>query len=165
MLVAITSTGFTQTDESQTYSKAKVYLKDHTILKVKHLEMNSLEASFLNIANKKKESLSMDGINFIKVKKGSYLWDGAIYGSVTMALSAVLVDVDDDPLTRPKKFGATEYIGFTLIGAGLGALIGSLFPKWEDAFSEGKFISQNLPFKMNFDASYNLAIIKITIPL
>ena len=165
LLIAITSMGFSQTNESRTYSNAKVYLKDHSVIKVKQLEMNSTAASFLNIANKKNENLSMDKVNFIKAKKGSYLWEGALYGGASMALSAVLIDADKDSLTRPKNFGAKEYIGFTLIGAGLGALVGSLFPKWEDVYSEGQFIGQNLPFKMGFDASHDLALIKITIPL
>ncbi len=165
LLVAIPSMGYSQTNESRSYSKAKVYLKNHNVFMVKHLKVNSTEASFLNSANKKKGNLSMEEVNFIKAKKGSYLWDGAIYGSLSMALSAVLINADKDPLTRPKKFGTAEYIGFTLIGAGLGAFIGSLFPKWGDVYSEGKFIGLNLPHKIDFDASHDLAVIRITIPL
>lgn len=165
MLFALASKGFAQSDESRSYSKARIYLNDHNVLKVKDLKINGMETSFLNINNKKKEELSMNKVNFIKKKKGSFLWEGAVYGGASTALSALLIDADKDSLRRTKDFGAKEYIGFTLIGAGLGALIGSLFPKWEDAYSDGKFIGQYLPIKMNFEATHDLALIKITIPL
>lgn len=165
LLIAVTFVGFAQTNENQSYSKAKIYLKDHNAFIVKNLKMNSIEASFLNSTNKKKETLSMNLVNFVKVKKGSHLWDGAIYGSLVMTLSAVLTDVENDLLTNPRRYGATEYIGFALIGAGLGALIGSLFPKWADVYSNNKFIGQNLPFEIDFRTSTDLATIKITIPI
>lgn len=164
-LTAATSMGFAQFSKGQPYSKAKVYLKDHQVLIVKDLKINDLEVNFLNIANKKNENLAMDRVNFIKIKKGSHVWDGALYGSLSMALSAVLIDIDNDPLTKPKKFGAIEYIGFAGIGVGLGALIGSLFPKWKNIYSNGRFIGQNFPLKLNLGATADLAIIEITIPL
>jgi len=164
-LIMLTSNSLAQSETKPMYSKARIYLKDHEVLKAKNLEMNSIEATFLNIDSNEKSNMPMDKINFIKVKHGSHLLEGSLYGAASMALSAVLIDANKNSISRPKDFGAKDYVAFTLVGAGVGGIVGSLFPKWKTVFSDGEFIGQHLPFKIGFDASHDLAVLKITIPL
>ena len=159
---------FTQRAKSQSYKKAKIYLDNHQILKVSDLQINGTNATFLNATNNDQETVSLNTINLIKSAKGSHLLEGALYGAGTLALTALLIDIQpDDPLGVgvERDHGVGFYLGLTAGGAAVGALIGSLFPKWKTIYSGGKFIGLNLPINIDFSTEKNLTNIKITLSL
>ncbi len=148
-----------------TYPKAKLYLKDYSIVKVKKLEIGNMIASFYNKATNKSETLSLENINLITIQKRSHVWEGAAYGAFTGALTGLLVDIGEDPLGRPNEVTIEEYIGITAVGAALGAIIGSFFPKWKQIYSRGEFLGLNVPMNLNLKTQKDKVVVKITIPL
>jgi len=168
LFLILTSIGFAQSIEKHSYKKAKIYLDNHRILKVNNLEINSVEATFLNSINRKQEKIVINAIKLIRIPEGSYMWQGALYGAGTMALTALLIDIQpDDPLGLgiEQKRGAGFYLGFTAGGAVIGALVGSLFPKWKTVYSGGKFVGQNLPVNLGISTQRDQVNIKITISI
>jgi len=148
----------------RTYNKAKIYLHNHQIVKVKKLTINNAEVSFLNASNNAYEKETLKNINLIKIPKGSYLFEGALYGAGTLALTALLIDIDPDPLLD-KKRGAGFYLGYTAVGAALGGLIGSFFPKWKSLYTDGKFIGQHAPVNLDVYTTRDQINFKIVISL
>ncbi len=168
LFLTVTFTSFAQSVNKHSYKKAKVYLDNHRILTVTNLEINSVKATFLNSTNNKQEEAVMNTIKLIRIPKGNHMWQGALYGAGTMALTAVLIDIQpDDPsgLGIERKHGAGFYLGLTAGGGALGALIGSLFPKWKSVYSGGKFISQNLPINLGLSTQNEQVNFKITISI
>jgi hypothetical protein len=168
VFLAFTSISFAQTIEKHSYKKAKIYLDNHRILKVNNLEINSVDATFLNSVNKKQEKIVMNTIKLIRIPEGSYMWQGALYGAGTMALTALLIDIQPDDslgLGIEQKRGAGFYLGLTAGGAALGALVGSLFPKWKSVYSGGKFVGQNLPVNLGLSTQNDQVNIKIIISI
>ncbi len=151
VFLILTSLASAQTVDHRSYKKAKIYLDNHQIIKVNNLEINSIDATYLNTVNNMNEKTSMNNINLIRIPKGSHILEGVLFGAGTMALTALLIDVQPDPLGIEQKRDAGFYLGLTAGGAAVGALVGSLFPKWKAVYSKGKFIGLNLP--INFDFS------------
>ncbi len=162
---AITSFCYGQSIQRQSYKKAKIYLNDHRIVKVNNLEINGINTTFLNSINNKHEERSLNTIKLIRVAKGNHLLEGALYGAGTLALTALLIDLEPDALGRPQNKGADFYLGLTAGGAIVGALVGSIFPKWKEVYSGGKLIGLDLPIYLDYDAQFDQITIKITIPL
>jgi len=165
LFLPFASISFAQSIDNHSYKNAKIYLDNHQIIKVNNLEINSVEASYLNTVSKKQEKIAMNSIKLIRIPKGSHMWEGALYGAGTMALTAVLIDTQPDALGRPQNKGAGFYIGLTAGGAAVGALIGSLFPKWKPVYSGGKFIGLNLPVKFDLNTQNDRFNIKIAISI
>ncbi len=168
IFLIFTLIGFGQTNSNHSYKKARVYLDNHRVLKASSLQMTISNATFLNSANNKQETIAMNNVRLVKIAKGSHLLDGALYGAGTLALTALLIDVQpDDPLGIgvKRKHDAGFYLGLTTGGAIVGALIGSLFPKWKTVYSSGKFIGLNLPVNLDFVTESNLVNIKIIISI
>ena len=162
---AITAICCGQSIQIQSYKKAKIYLNDHRIVKVKNLEINGMNTTFLNSANNKHEERSLNTINLIRVAKGNHLLEGVLYGAGTLALAALLIDVEPDILGRPQNKGADFYLGLTAGGAIVGALVGSIFPKWKEVYSGRKLVGFDLPIHLDYNSQFDQIIIKITIPL
>ncbi len=157
--------GFAQTD---TYKKAKIYLKNHRILKVNNLQISGSNIDFLNPGNSKQEEVSLNDITLIKKARGSHYLEGALFGAGALALSALIIDIQpDDPLNIgvERDHGVGFYLGMTAGGAAAGALIGALFPKWRTIYSGGKFIGMNLPLRIDFNSKSNVFNIKVSISL
>lgn len=165
IIVFFTSVSTSQTIENQKYRKAKLYLNNHLVIKVKDLAVNSLETKYKNAANNKYEKAALSNIKLIRVPNGSHVFEGALIGAGTMALTAVLIDVQPDPLGIDQDYGADFYIGLTAGGAALGALVGVLFPKWKTIYTGGKFIGKTLPVKFNFSTQHDKFNLKISITL
>ena len=165
IIVFFAATSAAQTVENQKYRKAKLFLNNHLIIKVKYLTVNSLEASYKNAANNTYEKNAINNIKLIRVPNGSHLLEGALVGAGTMALTAVLVDAQPDPLGFEQKYGADFYIGLTAGGAVLGGLVGLLFPKWKTIYTGGKFSSNTLPVKFDFSTQRDTFNLTISIPL
>ncbi|NER11936.1 hypothetical protein GWK08_00655 [Leptobacterium flavescens] len=155
---------YSQSSGEQQYQRAKIYLEDHRILKVKDLRLNSIEAIFTD-PEKRTQKIPLNSIASIRVPKGSHWWQGTLIGLGSGAITALLIDLQPDPLGIERERGAEFYIGFTAGGALLGALIGTLFPKWKHVYYDGKFIGHKLPFKLDFHTQKDNINFKITIPL
>lgn len=164
LLTFITSPAYSQSSNEE-YSKAKLFLSDYRIVKVKQLVISGNMANYFDLSRNENQSLTIDRISSIKIPKGNHLIEGAIYGTATMALTAVLVDLGEDPLGQPNQVTIREYIGLAAGGAVVGGIIGYFFPKWKSVYLEGKFISKNLPFNIGIDNLHNDIVLKITIPL
>jgi len=165
VIIFFASFSYSQTFEKQKYRKAKLYLNSHLIVKVRDMEVNSLELSYKNAANNKREKNALSNIKLIRVPNGSHLLEGALIGAGTMALTAVLIDVQPDPLGLDQKYDAGFYIGLTAGGAALGALVGVLFPKWKTVYTGGKFIGKTAPVKFDFSTQHNKFNLTLSITL
>jgi len=165
LFLTVTFTSLAQSVGKHSYKKAKIYLDNHRILKVNNLEINSINATFLNSVNHEQEKILINTIKLIRIPEGSHILEGVLYGAGTMALTALLIDVQPDPLGIDKKRGAEFYLGLTAGGAALGALIGSLFPKWKQVYSGGKFIGQTLPINFDLSSQNDQINFKITISI
>ncbi|MEK6154078.1 hypothetical protein WIW50_12485 [Flavobacteriaceae bacterium 3-367] len=163
-LLLLSTSGIAQ-QENRSYRKAKLYLKDFRILKAKALEIGPGEVNFFNVATRANEKVELDDLTLIRVPRGSHALAGGLYGAGTMALTAFLIDVQPDPLGIERERGAEFYIGFTAGGALLGALVGSLFPKWKPLFSDGKFVGRKLPLQWGVTTQYNGINLKIKLAI
>ena len=152
------------TSYGQSYNKAKVYLDNHLVIKATNLEISGNKINFLNKANGRNESNMLSAVSLIKIPKSNYLLEGSLFGAGTLALTALLIDIDPDPLLD-KKRGADFYIGYTAVGAVVGALVGVLIPKWKSIYSGGKFIGLNGPLNVDFNTQNDQFNIKISIAL
>lgn len=164
LLLGMSSASFAQTNVGS-FQKAKVYLKDYSVLKVKRLEMKDTEVTFLNKANQKSQNIMLSEVDFIKVSKGSRWLEGTLYGATVGALTGVLVDIDTDVLGNPNQVSAAEYIGITVGGAVVGAVIGFLIPKWKNIYSGGKYVGKKSPFELGLSSFNDQTVVKISISL
>lgn len=164
LIPMVTSHG--QSIKTKDYRKAKLYLDNHRILKVKDLKVTQSEVRFFNIRKERQEFVAISEVELIKIPKGNHLWQGALIGAGTAALTALLIDLQPDPLGLPEEDrGAGFYAGFTLGGAVLGGLIGFIIPKWKSIFSKGKFLNGDLPVDLGFSSKNNAFNLKIKIAL
>lgn len=147
------------------YRSAKLYLNNSKIMTVEKLKISAMKATFYNTTTQKSETMALENVNLITIKKGNHIWEGAIYGAVTGALTGLLVDIDEDPFGRPNKVSVGEYMGIAAGGAALGAIIGSFFPKWKQIYSKMEFLGLNIPMHFDFDTQQDKVYIKLTIPL
>jgi len=150
---------------NEKFGKAKLFLKDYRIAKVNNLVINGNMASYIDLADNKTHSLNVNEINSIKIPKGNHLIEGAIYGTGTMALTALFIDLGEDPLGQPNHVTTGEYIGLAASGAVVGGIIGYFFPKWKSVFLEGKLISKNIPFNIGVNNLHKDIVLKKSISL
>ncbi len=149
----------------QTYRRAKLYSKDYRIIKVNRLSIDQGQADFFNVKTRAHEKMNLNDLTLIRVPKGSHAVPGGLIGAGTLALTAFLIDVQPDPLGIERDRGAEFYIGYTASGALVGALLGSLFPKWKPIFSDGKFVGRNLPLQWQITSQYNGINLKIKLAI
>nr|WP_299382206.1 hypothetical protein [Allomuricauda sp.] len=153
--------GIAQAQDRNYYPRAKVYLKDHKVINAKDFTIRGIEASFLDSKAGTQQSMTLDAVDFIKIPKGNHVLIGTSFGAATGALSSLLIDLDTDPLGRPREKDASFYLTMTGGGAALGALIGLLVPKWKSVYLHKNAVG------LNFDISpeRGLATIKITMKI
>jgi hypothetical protein len=165
VFLILTSLASAQKIDHRSYKKAKIYLDNHQIIKVNNLVINSIEATYLNAVNNMNEKTSLNNINLIRIPKGSHIREGALFGAGTMALTALLIDLQPDPFGIEQKHDAGFYLGLTAGGAAVGALVGSFFPKWKEIYSNGKFTGLNLPINFDFAVHNDDLTFIITLPI
>ncbi len=165
LILSMMLEGFAQFNTDTFYPKAKVYLKDHKVLKGKELKVTDSGVSFFDVAGNQQQSLEMTELDFIKIPKGNHLWEGTIIGTATLALSALLIDLDTDALGQPQEKDASFYLAMAGGGAALGALVGILVPKWKPIYLKDKTAGRFLPIEFDILPGERLATIKITLKL
>ncbi len=149
----------------QTYRRAKLYSKDYRIIKVNRLSIDQGQADFFNVKTRAHEKMNLNDLTLIRVPKGSHAVPGGLIGAGTLVLTAFLIDIQPDPLGIERDRGAEFYVGFTAGGALVGALVGSLFPKWKPIFSDGKFVGKKLPLRLGLSSQYNGLNLKIKLAI
>ncbi|MEX0313841.1 MAG: hypothetical protein AB3N18_06660 [Allomuricauda sp.] len=157
--------GIAQTHDGTLYSKAKVYLQDHKVVRVKNFTIKGAEASFFNSNDGRKQSINADEIDFIKIPKGNHVLVGTSFGAATGALSSLLIDLDTDALGRPQEKDAGFYLAMTGGGAVLGALVGFLVPKWKPIYLNKKSTGLFLPLQFDISPEMGVTTIKITMKI
>ncbi|UJH68550.1 hypothetical protein [Allomuricauda sp. SCSIO 65647] len=157
--------GIAQTQDRTHFPKAKIYLQDHKVFNAKNLTITGAEASFLDSNAEKQQTIMVDEIDFIKIPKGNHALIGASFGAATGALSSLLIDLDTDPLGRPREKDAGFYLAMTGGGAALGALIGLLVPKWKSVYLNKKSAGLYVPLKFDVSSEMGVATIKITMKI
>lgn len=165
MVFALAYSGKAQTKGQTHFAKAKIYLQEHKILTARNLTIIGEEASFLDSSIKKQQTLLVDDIDFIKIPKGNHALIGGSFGAATGALSALLIDLDTDPLGRPRDKDAGFYLAMTGGGAVLGALIGFLVPKWKSIFLNKNSVGLLLPIEFDFTSQLGVATVKISMKI
>lgn len=134
--------GYAQFQPGDSYPKAKLYIKDHGILKVDQLKITEAELIYFDMA-KNQQRKPISELEFIKAPKGNHLLEGAGFGAATMALASLLIDLDTDALGRPQEKDAGFYLAMTGGGILVGGLIGVLVPKWKSLYPGSNTIGSN----------------------
>lgn len=163
LLAGLSLEGFAQRNDAS-FPRAKIYLENHRIIKASHIRIDKSSIRFTEDSNRKETTVLKDDISLIKVPKGSHVWEGVLIGSGTMGLTALLIDLDTDPLGQPRKKDSGFYLGMVGAGAVAGALIGLLVPKWKPVYLTDQSHSRHLPFELGFypqGLSLNIKISKI----
>ena len=150
-----------QSANQDRYKRAKLYLQDHSIIKATKLVVERDDISFFNSDVKEAQELPLKSIALIRVPKGSHVLEGSLFGAGTLALTALLVDLQPDALGIEREKGADFYLGYTAVGASIGALVGLLFPKWKLLYSEGRFLSGTVPLRFGISSQQNTISLKI----
>ncbi|WP_222982540.1 hypothetical protein [Flagellimonas meishanensis] len=157
--------GMAQTQERNHYPRAKVYLKDHEVINAKDFTIRATEASFMDSKTGAQQSMMLDAVDFIKVPKGNHVLIGTSFGAATGALSSLLIDLDTDPLGRPREKDAGFYLAMTGGGAVLGALVGLLVPKWKSVYLNKNSAGLHIPLQFDISPEIGVATIKITMKI
>ncbi len=157
--------GLAQSESGDHYKKAKIYLSDHRILKARDVKVNQVTAQFVDSKNNEEIVLPLKNISLIKVPKGNHLLLGTALGTATLSLSALVIDLDTDPLGQPRKKEAGFYLAMAGSGAALGALIGVLAPKWKSIPLNTKSLGFRMPINLDIHAQTNSLNLKITMRL
>lgn len=150
-----------QSTNQDRYQRAKLYLEDHSIIKASKLVIQGEEASFFNSDAREAQELPLGSIALIRVPKGSHILEGALFGAGTLALTALLVDLQPDALGIEREKGADFYLGYTAVGASIGAVVGLLFPKWKLLYSEGRFLSGSVPLQLGITSQQRTISLKL----
>ena len=143
LLFSITiSACFSQTDEkleiNKTYSLAKFYKKDYSVIKgIDFILINDSTIRFRNTKTHITEYLSVSDLNRLRVKSGNNLLPYALGGAV-IGLTFDLLFVTDIATQEPSEYElkvddvpAYIYVGTVALGAAIGAIIGIATPKWK----------------------------------
>ncbi len=157
--------GQAQSEPGTRYNKAKIYLNDHRIIKVSDLEINQITARFMDVKGNEETILPIQDITQIRIPKGNHLLLGTAFGTATLSLSALLIDLDTDPLGQPREKEAGFYLAMAGTGAALGALIGVLIPKWRSIPLKKKSLGFHRPIHLDINAQTNSLNLKITMRL
>ncbi len=165
ILLTIALKGLAQSENGDRYKKAKLYLTDHRIIRVNDLKIDQMTARYFDTKKNREAELSIQNIASIKIPKGNYLWEGALFGTATLSLSALLIDIDTDPLGQPREKTAGFYLAMAGSGAALGALIGLLVKKWKPLSLKEKSIGLYMPIDLDISAQTNALTLKITMKL
>ncbi len=120
--------------ENQSFKKAKLYLDNHKILVVRDVTIASGQASYTNSENGQPATISTSSIQAIKEPAGTHMLEGALGGASTLALTALMIDLQPDPLGIERDHDAGFYLTWTASGFLLGGLVGMFFPKWKAAY-------------------------------
>ena len=154
-----------QKGDTDTFKRARLYLSDFSIIKATKLVINENEISFLNADSRTPQKLSLSSVELIRVPRGSHVLEGALFGAGTLALTALLVDLQPDPLGIEREKDTNFYLGYTAVGAAIGALAGMLFPKWKLLYSNGKFVGSSGPLQMGLSSQHRSIGIKIKLTI
>ncbi|MEM7381636.1 MAG: hypothetical protein AAF361_10630 [Bacteroidota bacterium] len=152
---------------SVTYKRAKLYFKDHRVLKVDNLRIDHSTYLFDEDESSKgkQNSVLAEEISMIKIPKGNYAVEGALIGTATLGLSALFIDLDTDPLGRPNEKEAGFYLGMAGAGAIAGALIGLAVPKWKRLSLESRSLGLHIPLEVDFSSNTAFLNVKIIMTL
>ncbi len=122
-------------------------------------------AQYIHLKSNKEAELPLQHISLIKIPKGNHLVEGALFGTATLSLSALLIDLDTDPLGQPREKTAGFYLAMAGSGAAVGALIGILVPKWKSIALKDKSAGIYMPVHLDIFPQTNSVNLKITMTL
>ena len=157
--------GLAQVSNGTSFPKAKVYLHDHKVLKVRQLKVTDAAVSFFDLMDNTNRSVAVDNVDFLKIPKGNHVLMGTSFGAATGALSSLLIDLDTDVLGRPREKDAGFYVAMTGGGAVLGALVGLLVPKWKSVYLNKKSARLHIPLQFDISPEMGVATLKITMKI
>lgn len=122
-------------------------------------------AHFIDSKRNMEAELPMGHISFIKIPKGTHLLEGTLFGAATLSLSALLIDLDTDPLGQPREKTAGFYLAMGGAGAAVGALIGMFIPKWKSIHLKNKSIGLHIPVDLTISPQTNALNLKISMKI
>ena len=163
--ILISQATFGQSKVDTYHKKAKVYFKDHRILKVNALNINENDISYLLPLTNEKKQQSKHDISLIKAPRGNHLVVGSLFGLATGGLTALLIDLDPDPLLPQDEKDLGFYLSWAGGGALVAGLIGLLVPKWKSVQFEQESLGANISLKVDGVATSSMTGIKITMSL
>ncbi|MEX0288459.1 MAG: hypothetical protein AB3N14_05065 [Flavobacteriaceae bacterium] len=155
------ATAWAQQADIGTFKRARLYLSDYSIVKASKMTIKEQEVSFFNVNSKTTQNLPLSSIELVRVPKGSYVLEGALFGGGTLALTALLVDLQPDPLGIETEKDTGFYLSYTAVGVAIGAVVGLLFPKWKLFYSNGKFVGSNASLQVSPDSEFRNIGVKI----
>ncbi len=156
-ILSFLNESYCQTNNKQTfrfpgeyhYKKAKIYLKNNLRFEVNDLKIVNDHLTYMQKNTFNTSECELDDIQIIKVSKGTYAAEYALYGGLVFALSSALAiaQTNADPYTEG-SIDEGAFIGaFTAAGILIGGITGSLKPKWKTLFVNEQASLFNRPFQ------------------
>lgn len=140
-LILGNSSTFAQTrvvkySEGIEYSESNLYFKDsNRIVKTEYLKIVAGQIIYKKPFSQQEDTVPLTDIKMIRSHSGTHALEYGLYGGVIMALSALLgvadANADLESSGYERVDGSPIVLLFTAVGAGTGALLGSLSDKWE----------------------------------
>ena len=122
--------------EGTEYLKSNLYFKNsNRIVKTEYLKIIEGQIIYKKPYSQQEDTVSLTEVKMIRSHSGTHALEYGLYGGVIMALSALLGVADANADLESSGYqpvdGSPIVLVFTAVGAGTGALLGSLSDKWE----------------------------------
>ena len=119
--------------KNKTYSLARVYSKDHKILKVRGLELiNDSTVVYNTLGGPGETHVAVNDLKYVSVKKGSHALTYGLVGVGIGLFSVGLTHIaySSDPMLDDYNWTGM-YVGFAVGCGAIGAIIGAFIYKWK----------------------------------
>ncbi len=140
------------------FGKGFIVKKDRKRFNGKSLVFDSQSLTFKDIKTANSVSLPLSEIEYVRVKTGNRVVEGALVGGGFFLLIALLAyaKAEEDPYTEVTNAG--QVIGImTAIGIGGGLVVGAMIKKEKTVYQKGKFLVKApdfKPVKQNIEVSF-----------
>jgi len=147
--------------KNKTYSLARVYSKDHNILKVHGLELiNDSILVYNTVGAAGKTQVAVKDLKYVSVKKGSHALTYGLIGAGIGLFSVGITHIaySADPLLDDYNWTGM-YVGFTVGCGAIGAIIGAFIYKWKRLYFQDKAITSLMVYPNIQRKSYRLGLV------
>ncbi len=150
------------TPKANTYSKVTIITTDYEKFRVNKIILHEDFLEYLNYSTTEMDTISLNNIELISACTGNYTLTGAAMGACCGAALSLWYLVELFPASNPPAIIALS----TLIGAGIGTLIGYVTNEYSTIYQSGSFFLSSLKNTTEFTTEYpHYNILSIQIPL
>ena len=146
-------------EKNKKYSQARIYKRNHKILKVSNLEMvDDSTMTFTASGSSQKEHLPVSDLKYVSVMKGSHALTYGLVGASSGLVGSLLGVTQADPSWSDPGTNAIIVVGITAGFGVIGALIGALNPKWRRLYFSDRSTMSFLIYPIYQGNSYGVSI-------